>query len=188
MSSDDDFLAGSCFWYYAAITSALVILGWAVFLPGYNSREKNPNKDQSELGWPSNLNMWEYNVHSLIPFLLWTASLLILMWGAYHADCQDNPVSSILIYRTIFLIIAILSLLSLFLFYIAHNLIWALIFNIIALSLVITLIVMYSTVHTDDAWLAYPYLLILSYHIYMIWYALLSNPNNPSIRNSRFWF
>jgi tryptophan-rich sensory protein len=182
-----DIQIGGCFWYYAVLTVIVIIFGWAVVLPHYAERDPKLSPDKSDLAWPANLNMWDYATHSLIPHILWTASLLLFMWGAFHADCQDSPSTNIVYYRVLFGIIAVFSFFALFLFFVARNLIWALIFNIIVLACLITLIIMYSTVHISDAWLSIPYLFMICYFIWTLWYAIRMNPNNPTIRNTRFW-
>lgn len=158
----------------------------ASILIGYPERDPVPGKDKSELIWPGNIIMWEYSVHSVIPYLIWTATILFFMWGAYHADCRDIPGTRVQIYRIIFSVIVILNILALFLFFVQHNIAAALAAEIFILILVIGLIFLYTEIDINDAWYAYPYMLVNIYFIYVGWYALRMNQGHPDVHNVLF--
>ena len=182
MANKTKFQANSCFWYYITLSIVLIILEWTVVLITYN----DTTSDKSELDWPSNLNMWDYFVNSLVIYIIWTATVLLFMWGAYHADCRDIPGERVEIYRSLFLIIVILNLLSLFLFFVQHNIKATLIAQILILILVIGLIFLYTEIDIHDAWYTFPYMLITVYFIYGFWYALRMNTGHPDINNTLF--
>ena len=186
MSDKSDFQANSCFWYYGVLTIILIILGWACVLIGFPDREPIPGKKKSDLRWPANLHNWEYSIHSVIPYIIWSISLVLFGWGAYHADCRDIPDQVIQIYRSFFLGIIVLDVLALFLFFILHNVIAALAAHIYSLVLIMGLIMLYSEIDVNDAWFAYPYFLWIIYFIYTTWFALNMNKNHAQMRNILF--
>lgn len=159
---------------------------WAAILIGHSDREPRPNVARSNLAWPSNINMWEYSVSILMPHIIWSTTLVMFMWGAYHADCRNIPGEQVQIYRATYVVIIVLDILALFLFYIQHNAIAALVAHIFSLVLLTGLIFMYSEIDIHDAWFTYPYFLWNTYIIYLLLYAIKMNQGHSDMRNFLF--
>ncbi|CAH6419665.1 Hypothetical protein HVR_LOCUS739 [uncultured virus] len=184
--ADENFGATPCFWYYGILVLILIIVGWVSILIGYTEREANPYVPKYQRGWPANANTSEYYVHSIIPYIVWTFFLLMFAWGAYHADCRDLSGERVQIYRIAYLTVIVLDVLALFLFFIQHNVIAALVAHVLGLALLIGLIMLYSEINVADAWFAYPYLLYLTFFIYFFIYIIRMNANHPDMRNFLF--
>lgn len=151
------------FWYYGALTGAAILLFWGLSLPKYNTR-----------GWPNNLNMWEYAIHSLIPYIIWTLTAILFLWGAYRADLLVTG-NTELIYRILYAALLVFSILAILLFFWAKSLWWTLIFAILTAIVGIILLGMFSQIDVINAWLGFPYILMVMYFIYIIWYAIWMN-------------
>jgi len=172
-----------CFVYYVIAIVLLFVVGWGIILLGYPSRKNRINVDKSELGWPSNIEMWEYSIHSTIPYIIWTISVLLLMWGAFRADCREADHPRVQIYRFFFRTLIVFNISSFFTFFIAHNLIATLYLQSMILAITIGLIFIYSEINVNDAWLFYPYLLFTVYFIYLVYYANIMNKSHPDVKN-----
>lgn len=163
MASDDNFLTDSCFWYYAALALALIISGWLCILIGMNM----------DVQRPQNVQYWQYYPQNVIPYIIWTGTVLAFTAGAHQADCIDKPVptSTIITYRTLFAFTVALNLAALFCFWILRNMLACVVSLIAILALVCALIIMYSFTNVDNAWVVFFYFLTIAYFTYVAYYA-----------------
>lgn len=161
MASDDNFLTDSCFWYYAGLALALIIGGWLCILIGMNSQHEN----------------YKYYPQNIIPYIVWTGTVLAFTVGAHQADCIDKPVptSTIVTYRTLFALVVAFNLAALFCFWILRNMLACVISLIAIIALVCGLIVMYSFTNVDNAWVVFFYFLMIAYLAYVAYYAYINS-------------
>jgi hypothetical protein len=183
--ANDESLGGPVFWYYALLAVILIIIGFAIILPGASSRSKDPCDEDQELGWPSNLNMWRYYPSGIIPYLVWAATVIIFMVGAYMVDKSETSNQNITFYRNVFFLVVILDLVSLWLFFWLHNVKGFIAAKIFILVLVLGLILIYTKTNINDTWFAVPYFMIQCYFTYMALY-LLNNNDDSTLHNSMF--
>lgn len=171
-----------CYWYYFVLSAILLILAWVFFLIGYADRTNPDGRDRSLLGWPSNLHMWEYAIHSLIPYIIWTIVAFMFTYACFFIDCNTSNANNTL-YKLFYTGAVVLNVLGFFLFYIQHNIIGALISFIFSMIFVFVLIFMFTSIDVDYAWICFPYFAFLLYFIYLLGYAFFVNRNNPTVTN-----
>jgi hypothetical protein len=175
----------TCYWYYFVLSALLLILAWIFFLLGYADRTNPDGRDRSLLGWPANLYMWEYAIHSLLPYIIWTIFAFMFTYASFFIDCKINDGNNT-IYKLFYTGAVVLNVLGFFLFYLQHNIIGALIAFIFAMIFVFVLIYLFTPINTDYAWLSFPYFAFLLYFMYVLGYAFFSNRKDPTVTNRIF--
>lgn len=159
-------------WYYAIVGVVTLIIAWTVIL------------------WPGAPNfkgfhLWSFSTPGIIPFVVWSLIFALFTWGMYHIDNDESEESdtNVLIFRSLYLVICLVTVVMFVLFFAFHNFGKALVATIFMLVLIIGLIMLISERHLYDAWFVFVYFLWLVYQIYYCYYA--SNHNN-NVENEYF--